>query len=817
MPSSDSAIPLESFQTFGDLLKYLRRRARLTQRELSIAVGYSEAQVSRLEQNQRPPDLAALTALFIPALYLEDEPLIVARLMELAAQARGEELPQRGIVAFSRSVQREVGETVRSVEEHVQNNLPLQLTSFIGREHEIAHIKSLLDSAHRKVRLITLTGSGGCGKTRLALEIASQLTKLYQDGIWLIELASISNPAHISQVVSAVMDAPKPRDERPTSILIKYLKTKKTLLIFDNCEQVAAAAGVLIEEILRGCLHVQVLATSREILNTPGEVRYSVPPLSLPENESFGVDSLSRWESVRLYVERSQSMLPHFILNEDNFPYVKQICRRLDGMPLAIELAAARMTTLSIQQIAARLEHSFQLLTNGSASLPHHQTLRTTIMWSYDLLPEDERVLLQRLSVFSGGWSLEAAEAVVSDSSLIPSEKVLDLISQLVNKSLVIVEWQLKSDARYSMLQTIHQFARENLVASEGIANLRARHFDYFFTMAQHAEPKLFAAESSINWAETEIDNIRAALSWALEIDKRGVSSQEHSGRALELMLHVWPLWLNRGYSIEGSEWLNRLLAVHTAASPARARALLLAADFVGFRGDASGKATMIQEALTLARALGDKRRTAMALMEMGLVERDQHHYSEAVQFLTESRSMFQELNESLWVYRTSFLLAETYMTNGNLEAAKPLWKKGLDLSRMENDRFHIAWGLEGLGNLERVENHLEQARQLYIESLHLKVSVMDKMGITYSLVAFAQLAAAQKQFKRAAILWGAAEQLGETLNMLLIPSREELYTSMIPDARAELGEESFAEAWAKGRKMKMQEAIDFALILPDN
>src|SRR6188474_2501643 len=240
MPYSEPAIPLESFQTFGDLLKYLRRRARLTQRELCIAVGYSEAQISRLEQNQRPPDLAALTALFIPALYLEDEPVIVTRLMDLAVQARGEKLPQSGVVTFSRSVRQEVRESVRTVEEVALNNLPLQLTSFIGREREITEIKNLLDLNHGKARLVTLTGSGGCGKTRLALEVARQLTEAYRDGVWLIELAPISNPAHMPQTFITSLGLPEPRDDSPAQALTKFLRPKHTLLIIDNCEHVVS-------------------------------------------------------------------------------------------------------------------------------------------------------------------------------------------------------------------------------------------------------------------------------------------------------------------------------------------------------------------------------------------------------------------------------------------------------------------------------------------------------------------------------------------------------------------------------------------------
>jgi predicted ATPase/transcriptional regulator with XRE-family HTH domain len=814
MSSSDPEILLNSFLNFGDLLKYLRRRARLTQRELSIAVGYSEAQISRLEQNQRPPDLASLMALFIPALYLEDEPQIVGRLMELAAQARGETLPQSRHLSLSRSVRREITETVQIIEDQIPGNLPLQLTSFIGREKEIAEIKRLLDwrnENQQKSRLITLTGSGGCGKTRLALEVAGQLAQTYRDGAWFIELASISDPLLVLQAVNSTLGLTESRDGAPIDALTKYLRTKHILLIFDNCEQVVAETAQIAEEILRACPDVQILATSREIFDISGEIRFRVPSLSLPQAEPPSGEIFSQSESVRLFVERAQAVLPSFVLNEDNLSKVIQICRQLDGMPLAIELAAARTATLSIQQIATRLENSFRLLSGGRTTLPRHQTLEATIEWSYDLLSEGERVLLERLSIFSGGWTLEAAEAVVSDSALVTTEKVFDLLSQLVNKSLVIVEWQARAEARYTMLQTIYMFAREKLRPRNELEHLRASHFNYFFRMVEQGEENLFAAESSIDWAEREIDNLRAALAWALERDPAGASSQERTGQALEMMLHVWPLWLARGYATEGNEWLQQLLSVHTAPTPARARALLVMGDLAGYRRDYMRQTQFTEEALTLARKLGNRKLIASSLMEMGLVMRD-HLYLEAIQLLTESLEMFQELNEKLWVCRTSFLLAQTHAANGNLEAARLLWEQGLNLSREENDKWQIGWGLEGLGDVERLEGHLEHARELYSESLKLRVAVMDKTGIAYALEAFAQLAAAQEEFKRAVVLCSANEQLLQALNLLLDPARQKLHTSLIATARTQLGKEAFTAARDRGSTMKMQQAIEFAL-----
>lgn len=801
---SEPALPLDSFVTFGDLLKYLRRRARLTQRELAIAVKYSEAQISRLEQNQRPPDLAAVTALFIPALFVEDEPEIVSRLMELAAQARGEEFPRDGVVTFSRSVRQEVIEDVRTVEEGALNNLPLQLTSFVGREREMAEIKNFLDQNNGNARLVTLTGSGGCGKTRLSLETARRLINSYEDGIWLIELAPISNPVHVPQAFVAALGLPEPRQETPTAALTQSLRAKRVLLIVDNCEHVLPETAKLVQEILISCPRVQVMATSREILNIPGEIRFRVPSLTL-SNDS---DS----ESMQLFVERAKTTLPTFEVTKDNAAHVAQICQRLDGIPLAIELAAARLTALSVQEIAARLEKSFLLLTGGSATLARHQTLQATIEWSYELLSETERALLSRLSVFSGGWALTAAESVASDPALIPVERILDLLSQLVNKSLVIVRWGARGEARYTMLQTIHDFVREKLQASSELDSMRARHFDFFLRAAEEAEPRLFAAESSLDWAEAEVDNLRAALAWALDGGSSSIPSEERTGQGLQLMAHVWPLWLYRGYLTEGREWMKQFLEVHAFPTLARARALLLRADFARADGDYTGQVAFIQESLTLARMLGDKKRIAWALMELAAIESDHHHYADAIPLHLESLQLFRELKDDLWVCRLSYFLAENYLANGDLVSARAYVLQGLDISRAAKDNWHVAYGLEGLGNLERLEGRFQQARACYRESLNLRVEVMDKVGITYLLKAFAQLAVLEGQFERSAILWGAGEKLHQSLGFLPTPLRERFYTTLIPTAREHLGEKSFTETWNRGRVMKTEEVIDFAL-----
>jgi non-specific serine/threonine protein kinase len=538
-----------------------------------------------------------------------------------------------------------------------------------------------------------------------------------------------------------------------------------------------------------------------------GEVNVRVPPLSLPSGEETAEEDAKKHEAVQLFVERARNFESSFTLTKPNTPVIARICRQLDGMPLAIELAAARIQILSLSQIESRLGDRLHLLTGGQTTLPRQQTLRATLAWSHDMLSDPEKTLFRRLSVFAGGWTLDAATSVCAE----PGHDALDPLAQLVNRSLVVVERQPDAEVRYTMLETIREFAREQLQASHEMGSMRARHFDYFLGIAQQAEERLFAAESSVDWAETEIDNLRAALTWALEKAADGNPSKERAGRALELMLHIWPLWLSRGYSIEGNDWLNRLLAVPTPATWARARALLLTGDLEGFKGDMEKKALLIQQALELAQQIGDRKVIGMALMEMGMVKRDRRD-PEAVRWFSEGLALFRELNESLWECRTCFLLAETYTMYGNLEAAKPLLARGLELGRAADDKWQIAWGLEGLGNVQRLEGDFEQAWQSHAESLALKVRVMDKLGIAYCLAAFAKLATAESQLRRAAILWGAAQQLAQTMNMILTPTGEGPDPAAFRELQARLGPQAWDAAWNQGWSMNLQEAVEYAL-----
>ncbi len=444
-----------TFTTFGELLRYLRRRARLTQRELGIAVGYSEAHIARLEHNQRTPNPDVVRAQFIEALHLQDEPQMANLLVQLAEMAhQGRRLPEPP--------------PLHSSHDGPPTNLRTQLTSFVGRVAELAEVKALL----RETRLLTLTGPGGVGKTRLAVEAAAQMRDRFAGGIWVIPLASIRDESQVPRAVGMAIGLSPSTEPITVETLCEALACEApVLIVLDTCEHLISACAVLALRLVQMCPNVSVLATSREPLNVPGEVIWQVPPMRCDE-------------AMQLFLERTRAVRPDFVADEEDQALLVQICQQLDGLPLAIELAAARLRVLSLEQIAQRLDDRFNLLTGGNRlAPPKQQTLRTMIDWSYDLLSEPERILLRRLSIFPADWTLELAEAICSweessDYALLRREEVLDLLTHLVNKSLVAVD-DSGSQPRYSLSNTIRQYAHEKLVEAGEFEWIFQRYLTY--------------------------------------------------------------------------------------------------------------------------------------------------------------------------------------------------------------------------------------------------------------------------------------------------------------------------------------------------
>ena len=517
-----NATPASS-TTFGGTLKFLRKRAHLTQRELGIAVGYSETHITRLENESRQPDPIMVKARFVEALGLQREPQLAMQLVDLATQARAAHHPPAHVVAAS---------TI--------TNLAPALTPFIGRQKELNCVIELA----RGHRLVTLTGSGGVGKTRLATEAGMHLLDHFADGVQMVELAPVSDAALVAQSVAGVFKITNPSGRAYVGALCVLLAGKHLLLILDNCEHVIDECAKLADALLHSCPTLHILATSREALNIPGEVAWRVP-------------SMNTDESTQLFAERAQAVKTDFTISEQNAGDVTAICTRLDGIPLAIELAASRLMGLSLHHLAARLDDRFNLLTSGSrTALQRHQTLRALITWSYDLLNDQERTLLRRLSVFTGGWTAEAAEAVCAtpkehadDMATLYAPNVLPLLLELVNKSLVIANDE-GEQTRYTMLETIRQFGWEQLDAAGEREWACRQHFTHWLRMAEQVEsqPQLHISAgrsaTTLDQIQQEHDNLRAALDWIMD--------QHEAELALRLVIAMCPFWEARGFWSEG-------------------------------------------------------------------------------------------------------------------------------------------------------------------------------------------------------------------------------------------------------------------------
>jgi predicted ATPase/class 3 adenylate cyclase len=640
------------------------------------------------------------------------------------------------------------------------HNLPRQLTSFIGREQAMARVKELLS----RTSLLTLTGSGGCGKTRLALQVAGDLLAEYPAGVWLVELAPLGDPALVPQTVAAALGVREEPGRPLTTTLTDYLRPKQVLLVLDNCEHLLTACAQLADALLRGCPRLRLLASSREALGIGGEQTYRVPSLSVPDARHLPpLERLHEFEAVQLFSDRARLSQASFAVTPANAPAVALVCQRLDGIPLALELAAARVRALPVEQIHTRLDDMFRLLTGGSrTALPRQQTLRALIDWSYDLLSEAERTLLRRLSVFAGGWTLAAAEAVGSDQwtvgsgvkgmdqggidsaglptahCLLPTD-VLDLLTSLVDKSLVTYDDQ-GGEGRYRLLETVRQYARDRLLDA-GEAGVRSRHLEFFVRLAEQAEPELKGPDQ-VAWLdrlEREHDNLRAALAWSREAVENGL----RLGGALA------EFWAVRGYWTEGQEQLAGLLALQgtQARTTARARALHGAGLLAWQQGGLGAARALLEESVAISRELGNPEDIARTLVTLGLAAHFDGDDVAARAQLEESLRIFRELRVKTGIAGALDGLGLVSHNRGEYGAARPLLEECLALSREVGNRQGIAGALGTLGAVARRQEPYEAARALLEESLALFRELGDKFGIILSLLRLGGMAHDQGEY----------------------------------------------------------------------
>jgi predicted ATPase/serine/threonine protein kinase len=627
------------------------------------------------------------------------------------------------------------------------NNLPTNLSKFIGREKEIAEVKGALS----EYRLVTLTGSGGVGKTRLSLQVATELLDQFPNGTWFVELAPITDPDLIPQIILTAADMQAQQGRSALESLTDFLREKTSLLVLDNCEHLIEACAKLADTLLNAAPNLKILASSREALGVKGEQAWHVPSLSIPDLKHLpAVEGLSQYEAVRLFIDRAVLAQPHFTVTDENANAVAQICSRLDGIPLAIELAAARVKVLKAEQIAERLNDRFRLLTGGSrTALPRQQTLRALIDWSYDLLAENEKLLLRRLAVFMGGCMLEAAEQVCSDGQL-HAEDVLDLIIHLVDKSLVVVDEQ-PGQLRYRMLETVRQYAREKLLESGEGERFRIQHLAYFLKFAEETEPHLSRAEQ-IEWLdrlELDDDNLRAALEWAVDDPQN-----DPPEAALRLCNALWYFWYLRGNRLGRREWFSRALTIPTQSlrTIARARALGIAGFFALQQYDQEEAATLLEESIILCRELNNKPGLAFAIFRKAV------YLSFASKDLSVVRSLYEE---SLNLYRqiddrwsiswVLYGLGELALFNAyDHPAAHQYLKESLKLSREAGDRHRISFTLQRLGTLAVNQGNLSAAWECFYESLILGRELNDKEGMETSLFSLVNVAYGQGNYQQA-------------------------------------------------------------------
>ena len=688
------------------------------------------------------------------------------------------------------------------------NNLPRQLTSFIGREREIAEVRRLLTTTS----LVTLTGAGGSGKTRLALQVAADVLDEYPDGVWAVELAALSNPDLVPQAVAAALGVPEQPGRAVRDTLAGALRPKTLLLILDNCEHLLAACADMAGLLLRVAPGVRILATSREPLDVQGEAVRRVPSLAFPApRDTPAPEQLTRYEAVRLFVDRAVLTQPEFAVTPRNAAAIAQIVTRLDGIPLAIELAATRVKVLTVEQIAARLDDRFRLLTGGSrTSVPRHQTLRAAMDWSYELLSAEERTMLRRLAVFARGWTLEAAESICPGRP-ITRHRVLDLLTQLADKSLVTVEAH-HDEARYRLAETVRQYALDRLLESREAARIRRRHRDWYLALAERAGA-MFQGPGDTDWhkrLEVEHDNLRAALAWSLE-------EQGGTDAALRLAGPLGVFWHVHSHYTEGRQWLARALA-RSSGVVSRERGMVLnEASVLAWRqGDYAEATALSEEALTVFEELGDAFGLGLAHLQRGLVDIRQDNLAAATARFEKGLALARGGGEKWLTALAIAQLAAVARYEGHFDRSWALCQESITLFREVGSRGQIAYAVRLAGHVARGRSDLAAAVSLYKESLVLYQETENKWVAAECLEGLALVAAVLEDHGRAAQLFAKADAVRDTLGLPLAPPERVEHSRHQAVVHAALGDAAFAAACAEGRAMALEQAIEYALNAPD-
>jgi len=818
--------------SFGELLRQHRLAQGLTQDALAERAGLSAHGIQKLERGTTRPYRETAERLG-RALQLTGQ---VAVQFESAAQP----MPRRRAGGLSAGLGANA----------LRHNLPLPTTSFIGRQDDLAKIRERL----REVRLLTITGSGGCGKTRVALEVARGLVDEIQHGVWLVDLAPLSDPSLIWHVVATTL---KVRGEpgRPVQQAVAdHLRNRSTFIVLDNCEHLIDACAAAVDFLLQAAPNLRVLATSRELLGIPGEAAWRVRSLTFDDPEALairGVESVAVSEAAQLFADRARLLNPGFEVTMGSARAIAQICKRLDGIPLAIELAAARLASMSVDDLAGRLDRRFRLLTGGyRTAVRRQQTLEATIDWSYELLSEPERALLRSLSVFAGGWSLAAAEAVGA-AAVGSEDEVAELLNQLVRKSMVLLD-EVRGggpgSTRYRFLETIRQYAEEKLLSCNEAEAARTRLADWCVGLSEEAQEGIESADHR-RWCDRldlELENLRAALTWL-------AGQPGADDRLLHLAGLLGRFWRDREHTQEGIEWLETAMRrVQPGAPPTadRVRVLSWLGMFHAYGVDEPRARAILEQAALDARAVGNPRLRSQVMRHLGLVcfASDEHQragqileealeasrmagrkreiawnlgvlaanqiqqagdYNDAIRMLEESIALGHESGDLVPVVYSMNILGHIFASEGNTVRAREIVDGALVIARRIDARDLILYLLVLLGDIEARDNNWQAADDRYRQALQLSIAAAFKDRIAHTLLKFAWLRSAQGEYQRAARILGALSRIEHGLDRGLARNVGALVVDeqdIIEATRIALGDHEFADAWTEGELLTLEQ-----------